>query len=72
MTDRLIFDDLSYISIADAAVGSHLSTEYLARLARAGRIRGRMVAHMRFLEMHSLQQFLSARPNAAFRRRARL
>ena len=60
MIDPFVFDNLTYISIAEAAAGSHLSTEYLARRARSGHIRGRIVAHMWFLEMHSLQQFLSA------------
>lgn len=61
MTDPLVFDNLAYIPMKDAAAGSHLSTEYLARLARSGRIRGRIIAHMWFLEMHSLQQFLVSR-----------
>jgi hypothetical protein len=61
MTVPLVFNDLTYVSIADAVVGSNLSPEYLARLARTGRLRGRIVAHMWFIEMHSLQQFLSAR-----------
>jgi len=61
MIDPFVFDNLTYISIAEAAAGSHLSTEYLARRARSGHIRGRIVAHMWFLEMHSLQQFLSIR-----------
>jgi hypothetical protein len=65
MTQPLTFDNLTYISIADAAAGSHLSTEYLARLARSGRVRARMAAGMWFLEMHSLQQFLSTRKKAA-------
>ena len=38
MTEPLIFEGLTYIPIKDASAGSHLSTEYLARLARAGRI----------------------------------
>lgn len=58
MIEPLTFDNLTYISIRDAAAGSHLSTEYLTRL---GHIRGRMVAHMWFIEMHSLQQFLVTR-----------
>jgi hypothetical protein len=57
MTAPLVLDDLTYISIADAVAGSHLSSEYLVRLAKRGRLRGRMVAHMWFIEMHSLQQF---------------
>lgn len=61
MTDRLIFDQLTYISMADAVAGSNLSSEYLARLARTGQLRGRMVARMWFIEMHSLQQFLASR-----------
>jgi hypothetical protein len=59
MTDPLIIDGLTYISIRDAAVASHLSTEYLSRLARQHRLRARMVAHTWFFEKHSLQQFLS-------------
>jgi hypothetical protein len=42
MTVPLVFDDLTYISIADAVAGSKLSSEYLARLARTGRLRGRI------------------------------
>ena len=61
MINSLIFDNLTYIAMPDATAGSHLSTEYLARLARTGRLRGRIVAHMWFIEMHSLQQFLCAR-----------
>jgi hypothetical protein len=61
MTVALVFDDLTYISMADAVAGSKLSPEYLARLSRTGRLRARMVARMWFIEMHSLQQFLSAR-----------
>lgn len=52
----VVIDGLTYIPIKDAAAGSHLSTEYLAR---SGRIRGRVVAHIWFIEIHSLQQFLS-------------
>ena len=63
MTVVLVFDDLTYIAMADAVAGSKLSPEYLARLARTGRLRARMVACMWFIEMHSLQQFLSARKN---------
>jgi hypothetical protein len=59
MTDSLIIDGLTYISIRDAAATSHLSTEYLARLARQHRLRAKMVAHTWFNETHSLQQFLS-------------
>jgi hypothetical protein len=61
MTEPFVFDDLTYISIAEAAVGSRLSTEYLARLARTSRVHSRIIAHMWFIEMHSLQQFLVSR-----------
>jgi hypothetical protein len=61
MTEPLIIDGLTYISIRDAAVSSRLSTEYLARLARSRRLRARMVAHTWFIENDSLQQFLSTR-----------
>lgn len=61
MTETLTFHGLTYIPIKEASADSHLSTEYLARLARVGRIRGRMAAGMWFFEMQSLQQFLSAR-----------
>jgi hypothetical protein len=61
MTESLIIDGLNYISIRDAAADSHLSTEYLARLARSGRIRARMIGRMWFIETDSLQQFLFTR-----------
>jgi hypothetical protein len=62
MTKPLIIDGLTYISIRDAAAASHLSTEYLARLARQHRLRARMVAHTWFIETDSLQQLLSTPP----------
>jgi hypothetical protein len=62
MTEPLIIDDLTYISIRDAAPASHLSTEYLARLARQHRLRARMIGRTWFIESRSLQQFLSIRP----------
>jgi hypothetical protein len=61
MTESLIIDGLTYIPIRDATAASHLSPEYLARLARSGRLRAKMVAHTWFIETHTLQQFLSAR-----------
>ena len=70
MTNALIFDNLTYIPIRDAAAGAHLTTNYLARLARSGRLRARMVGRMWFLEMHSLQQFLGSRQVSACGRRS--
>lgn len=61
MTEPLIFEGLTYVAMKDAAAGSNLSTEYLARLARSGRLRAHMATGMWFIEMHSLQQFISAR-----------
>jgi hypothetical protein len=46
MTEPLIIHGLTYISIKDASASSHPSTEYLVRLARTNRIRGRMLAGM--------------------------
>lgn len=65
MTDPLVFDNMTYIPMADAVAGSNLSAEYLARLARTGRLRARMIAHTWFIEMHSLQHFLSSRTKTA-------
>jgi excisionase family DNA binding protein len=62
MTDPLIIDSVTYISIREVAAASHLSTEYLARLARQHRLRARMIGRTWFIETHSLQQFLSIRP----------
>jgi hypothetical protein len=61
MTEPLVIDGLTYIPIRDAAAASQVSTEYLSRLARSGRLRAEMVAHTWFIETYSLQQFLSAR-----------
>ena len=57
MTVPLFLDNLTHISIKDAAAGSHFSTEYLARPARIRRIRARMPAGMQFFETYSVQQF---------------
>ena len=62
MTEPLIIDGLTYISIRDDTVASHLSPEYLARLARQHRLRARMIGRTWFIETHSLEQFLSIRP----------
>jgi len=61
MTDPLIIDGLTYISIRAAAAAAGLSTEYLARLARFHRLRARMIGRMWFIETDSLQQILSTR-----------
>jgi hypothetical protein len=50
----------TYIQIKDAAACSHLSSEYLARLARSGRIRAHLIGRMLCVEL-PLQQFLSMR-----------
>jgi hypothetical protein len=68
MIEPLIFDGLTYVPMKDAATGSNLSTEYLARLARSGRLRARMAAGMWFIEMHSLQQFVSTRKKLNLRK----
>jgi hypothetical protein len=60
MTEPLIIDGVTYISIRDAAAASRLSTEYLARLARQRRLHARIVGRMWYIETDSLQQFLSA------------
>jgi hypothetical protein len=65
MTEPLIIDGLTYISIRDAAAASHLSTEYLARLARSRRLLARMIGRTWFIEDHSFQQFLSARKKSS-------
>ena len=64
MTEPLIIDGLTYISIRDAAAKSYLSTEYLARLARQHRLRARMLGRTWYFETDSLQQFLSTRTAA--------
>jgi hypothetical protein len=46
MTEPLVIDGLTYISIRDFASASHLSTEYLARLARQHRLCARTLARM--------------------------
>jgi excisionase family DNA binding protein len=61
MTEPLIIEGLTYISIRDAAAASHVSTEYLSRLARQHRLHARMVGRMWYIETDSLQQFLSTR-----------
>lgn len=67
MTDPLLIDDLTYIPINHASAVSHLSTEYLARLARSGRVRARRHAVPRNA---LFQQFLSTRSDYHERRRA--
>ena len=58
MSDEIYFEGVKYISAADAAGRFNLTRDYIARLARDGKIRGRRIGKYWFVNDESLDGFL--------------
>lgn len=56
MIRTLVIDRELFVPLAEASGATGYSTEYLARLARMGRLRGRIIANMWFVEAAQLLQ----------------
>ena len=72
MTDELFFDGARYISAADAAGISNLTRDYIARLAREGKIIGKQVGRGWYVNQESLRTFLVAQEYTNAQRRGAL
>ncbi|RJQ34747.1 DNA-binding protein, partial [Candidatus Parcubacteria bacterium] len=58
MNDEVFFDGTKYISANDAATSSDLTRDYIARLCREGKIKGRQIGKNWYVNQESLSSFL--------------
>src|SRR3989344_5722757 len=58
MTDEILFDGVKHIAAIEAAGSSGLTRDYVARLCREGKIRGRQVGKNWYVVEDSLSSFL--------------
>ena len=58
MSDEIFFDGVKYISASDAASSSDLTRDYVARLCRGGKVRGRRIGTHWYVDQDSFQSFL--------------
>ncbi len=57
MSNEIFFDGLKYISAGDASETTGLSRDYIARLCRDGKLRGRRVGKNWYVDEESLRRF---------------
>jgi hypothetical protein len=69
MSDELFFDGARYISAGDAAGISGLTRDYVARLAREGKVAGRQVGRQWYVGKESMSAFLVGQEYASMQRR---
>src|SRR5665213_2221147 len=72
MSDELFFDGARYIPAADAAGISNFTRDYIARLAREGKVVGRQVGRQWYVSQESLRAFLLAQEYSNSQRRGAL
>ena len=58
MNDEVFFDGTKYISANDAATSSDLTRDYIARLCREGKIKGRQIGKNWYVDQESLSSFI--------------
>ena len=58
MNDEIFFDEVKYICANDAAASSGLTRDYVARLCREGKLRGRQIGKNWYVNQESLSSFL--------------
>ncbi|KKW19354.1 MAG: hypothetical protein UY63_C0016G0024, partial [Parcubacteria group bacterium GW2011_GWA2_51_10] len=58
MTDEIFFDGVRYLAAADAARETNLTRDYIARLCRDEKVRGRRIGKNWYVDHSSLQSFL--------------
>jgi hypothetical protein len=69
MTEELFFEGARYISAAEAAGTSNLTRDYIARLAREGKLAGKQVGRQWYVSQESLHTFLVTQEYANAQRR---
>jgi len=58
MSDEITIDGITYVSTGDASIHLGLSRDYIARLCREGRVRGRRIGKNWYVERNSFQMFI--------------
>src|SRR4051812_29559995 len=58
MSDDIQFDGVRYVAAAEAGAQVNLSRDYIAKLCREGKVRGRRIGKNWFVEIDSLSNFL--------------
>src|SRR3989344_8151490 len=58
MNDEIFFDGTKYISANEAAVSSDLTRDYIARLCREEKVKGRQIGKNWYVNQESLASFL--------------
>jgi hypothetical protein len=61
MNDDIYFDGVKYISAKEAASLSGFTRDYVARLCRHGKVNARRLGVLWYVDVESLQGFLSKR-----------
>ena len=68
MSDEIFFDGIRHISANDAAASSGFTRDYIARLCRDGKVRGRRIGKNWYVDHNSFQSFLVGQEYAKSRR----
>src|SRR3989338_1143413 len=72
MSDEIFFDGVRYISASHAAEYSDFTRDYVARLCRDGKVRGRRVGKNWYVDNNSLSDFLLSQEYSRGQRRESL
>ncbi|MHB1086757.1 MAG: helix-turn-helix domain-containing protein, partial [Minisyncoccota bacterium] len=72
MSDEIFFDGQRFISAAEASSTADLSRDYVARLCRDGKVKGRRIGKNWYVHEDSLKQFLIEQNHAKEIRRGQL
>src|ERR1700733_1738299 len=72
MTDELFFEGARYIPAGNAANISNFTRDYIARLAREGKIIGRQIGRQWYVREDSLRAFVIEQEYANSKRRGEL
>src|SRR3990167_10423398 len=68
MSDEITIDGITYVSTGDASIHLGLSRDYIARLCRDGKVRGRRIGKNWYVDHNSFQSFLVGQEYAKSRR----
>ncbi|MCE9541112.1 hypothetical protein K8R03_00960, partial [Candidatus Kaiserbacteria bacterium] len=72
MSDEIFFDGVRYVSAADAAADSGFTRDYVARLCRDGKVKGKRVGKNWYVDKSSLTGFVLSQEHAKGLRRESL
>lgn len=69
MSDQIFFDGQRYVSAADASAAAHLSRDYIARLCRENKVRGKRIGKNWYVDEQSLTDFVTEQERVKAERR---